>query len=412
MENRTVSGIFNQAPSNWGLRGDPYFWDDLKQHFKDFSLPYSINSFVDELNRYFEKVTGERLTRGCQVNVPKYSHGGLSSGTVSGAYWIEHGIPLLIKRLEEANADTRQSRSIFFYEEQARIGGISLIVVSSLILLTIGSLLAIYKTSPYLLVFVLYSIIYIPLLAMGIQQLRLHSGIIEIHDDCIEYKCGHKTRVIPFQQIEKITFHNGFFRVIKLYTPQGPILISKKIQDYQKLYKILADNITQLKVIHEGPVIIRTGIFTTYGAATCVVLMFCALVYFSVNGYIQGRTPLFMALFLGGLGVFFAVFIVVSMLSKPYQFRLDHDGITEFAIIRSKLYPKNSIKTIHFGQIRALYHTRLKHYRMVNYIKFIFTDMPPLSIDDRFSNYPIELAVSYAKEVYGITPIYLNIEKL
>lgn len=90
--------------------------------------------------------------------------------------------------------------------------------------------------------------------------------------------------------------------------------------------------------------------YPKYGTAAFVVLMFCALVYFSVNGYIQGSTPLFMALFLGGLGVFFAIFIVISMLSKPYQFRLDCDGVTEFAVIRSKLYPRKSIKTIHYGQ--------------------------------------------------------------
>jgi len=273
-------------------------------------------------------------------------------------------------------------------------------------------ILMIIKTPPYLLVFALYSIIYIPLLAMGIQQLRLHSGSIEIHDGCIEYKRGYKTRRIPFGKVEKITFSNVFFQAVKLHTPQGPIWISKKIQDYQKLYTILADNITQLKATSEGPVIIRTGILTTFGTATLVVLMLCALVFISVNGYIKGSTPLLMALFLGGVGVFFAVFIVVSVLSKTYQFRLDNEGITEYAVIRSKLYPKNSIKAIHYGQIRALYHTRLKHFRMVNYIKFSFTDMPPLSIDDRFSNYPIEQTVRYAEKVFGITPIYLNIEKL
>jgi len=49
---------------------------------------------------------------------------------------------------------------------------------------------------------------------------------------------------------------------------------------------------------------------------------------------------------------------------------------------------------------------------MVNYIKFGFTGMPPLSIYDRFSNYPIELAVRYAEKVFGITPVYRDIEKI
>ncbi|HHU49838.1 MAG TPA: hypothetical protein GXZ37_08990 [Clostridiales bacterium] len=296
--------------------------------------------------------------------------------------------------------------------KQMQTGRIALVVISTLILLIIGMVLAINKTSPYLLVFSFYLIIYIPLLTMGIQQLCLHGGSIEVHDDCIEYKRGDKTRLISFQEVEKVTFSSVFFQVIKLHTPQGLVLISKKIQGYQKLYKILADNIPQLKAIPEGPVIIRTGILTTYGTAALGFLMLCALVYFSVNGYIQGKTPLFMTLFLGGLDAFFAIYIAVSTLSTPYQFRLDYDGITEFAVFRAKFYPRNLIKTIHYGQIRALYHTRLKHYRMVNYIKFSFTEMSPLSIDDRFSNYPIEQAVRYAEKVFDITPIYLNIEKL
>ena len=100
---RYVSEIFDEAPHSWGLRGDPYFWDDLKQHFADTKLPYSVNAFVEEINSFFEKTTGEKLTKECQVYVEKYSHGGMSSGLVSGSFWIEQAIPLLLKRLEKAN---------------------------------------------------------------------------------------------------------------------------------------------------------------------------------------------------------------------------------------------------------------------------------------------------------------------
>lgn len=100
---RYLSEIFDEAPHSWGLRGDPYFWNDLKQHFADTKLPYSANAFVEEINSFFEQTTGDKLTKECQLYVEKYSHRGMSSGLVSGSFWIEQAIPLLLKRLEKAN---------------------------------------------------------------------------------------------------------------------------------------------------------------------------------------------------------------------------------------------------------------------------------------------------------------------
>lgn len=64
---KTVSVIFNERPKSWGLRGDPYLWDDLDK----------------------------------QIYCEKYSHGGMSSGYVSLEFWVEVAIPMLIERLEE-----------------------------------------------------------------------------------------------------------------------------------------------------------------------------------------------------------------------------------------------------------------------------------------------------------------------
>lgn len=412
MEGRTVSEIFNETPNSWGLRGDPYFWAELERHFKAFSLPFSAGAFTEEVHRCFEQATGEKLTRECEAEVKAYSHGGLSSGHLSGAFWLEQGIPLLLERLEKANAELERSRCVFTYDKQAQPAGIALIVTGSLVLSVIATLAAINRTPPYLLVFALYLLLYAPILIAGIQQVRLHSGSIEIHDGCIAYKRGQQTLLVPLRQVEKVSFSNLFFQTVKLHTPQGPIRIGKKIQDYQKLYMILAENIPKLKAVPEGPVMIRTGIFSTFVTVIIVVLMFCALVYMSVNGYREGSVPLFMALFLGVIGAFFAVFIVVSALSKPYQYRLDPEGVTECSLTRSKFHPRNTIQAIQYGQIKALYHTRFKHYRMVNYIQFSFADAPPLLIDDRFFIYPIEQAVRYAERVFGITPAYKDIAKL
>ena len=66
-----LSIIFEEKPKRWGLRGDPYFWDHLKQlaEYMDFAV------------------------------IDQFAHGGMSSGGVDNLWWMETGIPLLKNRL-------------------------------------------------------------------------------------------------------------------------------------------------------------------------------------------------------------------------------------------------------------------------------------------------------------------------
>lgn len=289
MENRSVSEIFAEPPVSWGLWGDSYFWEDLKQHFKEFPLPYPEDKFIDEIIRFFKEKTGESLTPQTQVYVPEYAGEGMSAGIVSGAYWTGYGIPLLVEKLRKANADAeQQSPKIFSYEKRIRADGIGLLVFSSLILVFMVTFIGLtiipfpYIIRDSLFTFTMVLIICIPSLIKGIQQIRLHSGTIKIYDGCIEYRRGQKYILVPFEHVERVTFPRMFFHAIKLHTRQGPILIGKKIQGYQKLYAILAENIEQLKPIPESPLIVRIGIFiTTYGAT-----IFGVFIFFSVSVYL------------------------------------------------------------------------------------------------------------------------------
>lgn len=96
-----ISAIFEVVPTSWGLRGDPYFWEDLKHHFANCTLPYCVQDFENEVRSFFYEITGEPLTGDCQVYVAKYAHGGMSSGMICGSFWTDHGIPLLVKRLKK-----------------------------------------------------------------------------------------------------------------------------------------------------------------------------------------------------------------------------------------------------------------------------------------------------------------------
>lgn len=88
---KDLSVIFERKPRRWGLRGDPYLWDEMKGLCVGDSLDiddYGIAHFVSE---YFEKTTGQPLTYDAQAYVERLAHGGMSSGSVSGSFWIARG---------------------------------------------------------------------------------------------------------------------------------------------------------------------------------------------------------------------------------------------------------------------------------------------------------------------------------
>lgn len=104
----TVAAVFQERPEAWGLRGDPYLWADLEQHFAAFSLPLSEGEFNREFSRVFERRTGVKIDGEEWAYVPDYSHGGMSSGMVSLQFWANTALPLLIKRLRLLNQASRE----------------------------------------------------------------------------------------------------------------------------------------------------------------------------------------------------------------------------------------------------------------------------------------------------------------
>lgn len=93
-----MSVLFEDKPWQMGLRGDPYFWDDLKDYFSTIEFPYSEEQLKDDIHQIFLNTAGEQLSISAMPYIEKYAHGGMSSGGLSGKFWIENGIPLLVER--------------------------------------------------------------------------------------------------------------------------------------------------------------------------------------------------------------------------------------------------------------------------------------------------------------------------
>lgn len=47
----------------------------------------------------FRELTKEELTKDAVCYVEEFSYGGMSSGCISGEFWLEEGIPLLCSRM-------------------------------------------------------------------------------------------------------------------------------------------------------------------------------------------------------------------------------------------------------------------------------------------------------------------------
>ena len=95
-----LSKIFEEKPKSWGFRGDPYFWDHLKERAESMDL-----ISPDELEKWIKaeylSVSGKALTDKYMdfAVVEQFAHGGMSSGGVDNQWWVDTGIPLLKSRL-------------------------------------------------------------------------------------------------------------------------------------------------------------------------------------------------------------------------------------------------------------------------------------------------------------------------
>jgi molybdenum cofactor cytidylyltransferase len=96
-----MSVLFEEHPYQFGLRGDVWLWREMQERLRDTSMPESAESLACIVRALFEELTGAALTAPEPFFVPKYSHGGMSSGYVDPRWWREKAIPLLTVRLQD-----------------------------------------------------------------------------------------------------------------------------------------------------------------------------------------------------------------------------------------------------------------------------------------------------------------------
>lgn len=104
----TIGALFDRRPVQFGLRGDPYLWQELRGRFADTPLPEHWFTFRDLVAQAVEELVGVPLAsrtykswhdEAAVVHVPEFDPGhGMSAGAVHLPWWIHTGLPILLDR--------------------------------------------------------------------------------------------------------------------------------------------------------------------------------------------------------------------------------------------------------------------------------------------------------------------------
>ena len=91
--------IFKE-PKQFGLRGDPYLWEELKTIFEQCRIE-NKTEFEEFLYDNFERIVGSPIVKSKIYSVPRYRFGGMSAGAVYCDFWLEKGFPILIRQFAD-----------------------------------------------------------------------------------------------------------------------------------------------------------------------------------------------------------------------------------------------------------------------------------------------------------------------
>nr|WP_325249742.1 hypothetical protein [Amylibacter sp.] len=97
----TIGDLMRETPKGWGLRGDPFLWEQLRTELNEIKLPRSRSELALKLEQLFGKVTERSLALESEFVMPEHAHGGMSSGMISCLFWRETAFPLILNKFDK-----------------------------------------------------------------------------------------------------------------------------------------------------------------------------------------------------------------------------------------------------------------------------------------------------------------------
>ena len=98
LEPMNIANLFDPEPEQWGLRGDPYLWRELRDRLTGIDAPDSEAELQELLSVEFESATGYPLSFEGVIVIDRFKKGGMSSGGISTEFWSSKAIPMLVQR--------------------------------------------------------------------------------------------------------------------------------------------------------------------------------------------------------------------------------------------------------------------------------------------------------------------------
>lgn len=98
---QAVGELFRNEPEQWGLRGDPYLWRELREKLAAVEFPKNVPEVHRILENAFWEATGQSLAFCDEFYLERFAYGGMSSGGIYGKFWRERGFPMIIERYSE-----------------------------------------------------------------------------------------------------------------------------------------------------------------------------------------------------------------------------------------------------------------------------------------------------------------------
>jgi hypothetical protein len=97
---KTIGDLFRVPPSQWGWRGDPYLWEEMRRVFKPVPLPSSADTLMAMLEAAFFVLTSHPISTNEEEMpvIDRFQGGGMTSGGVYPPFWREEAMPLIIER--------------------------------------------------------------------------------------------------------------------------------------------------------------------------------------------------------------------------------------------------------------------------------------------------------------------------
>jgi hypothetical protein len=98
MTHQTIGQLFETPPATWGLRGDPFLWQAMQQHFSATLLPENSDDLIEQLENAFQLLTLHSIKEDAVFFAKEFAVGGMSSGNVMPKFWRENAVPFLVAR--------------------------------------------------------------------------------------------------------------------------------------------------------------------------------------------------------------------------------------------------------------------------------------------------------------------------